>query len=120
VTTPAAPADAPSAVGGDAKPISARAEGAPLSEAAIDSMLIQLKGEEPSPKRANVALVNAVIGAFAVSGLYIIVQAAVLFAKTRGAEGAVGLLGAVASLVVLLVGIGFLVAGFLLFRKYRL
>jgi hypothetical protein len=90
-----------------------------LSDARIDSMLIQLKGEEPPSVRTNLGLVNAVIAGFALAGIWLIVEAALLFSKTR-ASGAAGMLGAVASLIILLAGFGFLGGGFLLFRKYHL
>jgi len=92
------------------------------SEAQIDSMLIELRTEEPPVAKTNMPLVNVVIGVFVVVGLYVIVQAALLFAGTQGTEagGAGGMLGATASFVVLLAGVGFLAGAVLLFRKYHM
>lgn len=104
VAAPAAGSEAP------AQPV--------ISAARIDSMLIELRGEEPAPVRTSIALINTVIGGLVVAGLWIVIEAALLFSRTR-AEGASGMLGAVASLVVLLTGIGFLAGGFLLFRKHH-
>ena len=89
-----------------------------IPEARIDSMLIQLKGEEPTIGRVNNVFVNSVIAIFELGGLFTIVEAALLFGKVR-ATGAAGMLGALASLIMLLVGLGFMGAGFLLFRKHH-
>lgn len=90
----------------------------PISEARIDAMLIQLKGEEPPISQINIGVVNALVAIFEVAGFATVVQAALLFGKVK-ATGAVGLLGALASMIVLLVGLGFMGAGFLLFRKHH-
>ena len=89
-----------------------------MPEARIDSMLIQLKGEEPTIGHVNSVFVNVVIAIFELGGLFTIVEAALLFGKVR-ATGAAGMLGALASLIMLLVGLGFMGAGFLLFRKHH-
>ncbi|MDP2299256.1 MAG: hypothetical protein U1E08_07335 [Coriobacteriia bacterium] len=96
------------------------AETAPvLPESRIDAMLVELRMEEPRPAEANKALIDLVIGFFAVTGLFVIVQAAVLFARVGASDAASTMLAATMSFVVLLAGLGFLAGAFLLFRKYH-
>lgn len=124
---PSASASAPASGGGapEGHPARGAAPGeagptapGPISEARIDAMLIQLKGEEPPIGQINIGVVNALVAIFEVAGFVTVVQAALLFGKVK-ATGAVGLLGALASMIVLLVGLGFMGAGFLLFRKHH-
>ena len=89
----------------------------PTSE--IDAMLIQLALEEPKNPRANPVFINAVVGFLAAAGLFIVVQAALLFGQTRSSEAAGTMLAATVSLVVLFAGLGFLGGAALLFRKYH-
>jgi hypothetical protein len=90
-----------------------------IPEAKIDSMLIELRAEEPSVRTVHMPLINGVIAFLAVAGLAIIVQSALLFGNTGGAAAASKLLAAVMSLVLLLTGTAFLGGAFLLFRKYH-
>ncbi|MDO8880416.1 MAG: hypothetical protein Q7W44_06420 [Coriobacteriia bacterium] len=90
-----------------------------LPESRIDAMLVELRMEEPRPAEANKVLIDVVIGFFAVTGLFVIVQAAVLFARVGASDAASTMLAATMSFVVLLAGLGFLAGAFLLFRKYH-
>jgi len=90
-----------------------------VSEAEIESMLVGLRAEEPPAARTNLAIVNTVIGLFVGAGVLLIVEAALLFGRTRAA-GAGGMLGATASLLVMLAGVGFIAGAVLLFRKYHM
>lgn len=90
-----------------------------LSEARIDSMLIQLRSEEPTVAPVNLALINVVCATLAIFGLMVIVQAAVLFAGVKASEMATTLLAGTMSLVVFLTGLGMLAGAGLLFRKYH-
>jgi hypothetical protein len=104
----------------EATPSEPAAETAPvLPESRIDAMLVELRMEEPRPAEANRALIDLVIGFFAVTGLFVIVQAAVLFARVGASDAASTMLAATMSFVVLLAGLGFLAGAFLLFRKYH-
>lgn len=89
-----------------------------VSEAEVESMLFELRAEEPPAARTNQTLIDVVSGLLAVAGIALIVQAAVLFGRTR-ATGAAAMIGATASLLVLLTGVGFTVGAGLLFRKYH-
>lgn len=95
-------------------------DGAPakIGDAQIETMLIGLRAEEPPSARANMAIINTVIGLFVGAGVLLIVQAALLFGRTR-ATGASGMLGATASMLVMLAGLGFVGGAILLFRKYH-
>lgn len=90
-----------------------------VPEAKIDSMLIQLRAEEPSVATVNKPVVNAVIVFLAIAGIAIIVMSALLFRDVRTVDPASKMLGATMSLAVLFTGLGFLGGAFLLFRKYH-
>jgi len=90
-----------------------------ISDAHIDSMLIQLRGEEPSARTTNMPLVNSVTAFLALTGTFIVVQSAVLFGDANASGTSSTLLAATLSFMVLMTGIGFLVAAVMLFRKYH-
>lgn len=85
----------------------------------VNAMLVELRMQEPPAVKTNMGLVNAVIGFLAVTGLVVIVQAVLLFARARTAEASGTMLAATMSFVVLLTGFGFLGGAILLFRKYH-
>jgi len=90
-----------------------------LSEARINAMLIELRGEEPLTPTVNKPLTYGAIAFMTGTGTYIMIQSALLFGDVRTDAGASSLLAGALSFVVLLVGLGFLGGAFLLFRKYR-
>lgn len=92
---------------------------AAVSEARINAMLIELRGEEPLAPIANKPLIYGTIAFMTVTGTYIMIQSALLFGDVRTDAGASTLLAGALSFVVLLIGLGFLGGAFLLFRKYR-
>lgn len=96
----------------------AKPQGQGVPEAQVAAMLIELKAEEPRAAQPSTALVDSVSALLVIAGVVLIVQAAVLFARTR-ATGAAALIGATASLLVLLTGVGFAIGAVLLFRKYH-
>jgi hypothetical protein len=109
---------APDAAPGAEKDTEIGGQDPAVSEAEIETMMIGLRAEEPPATRANMAIINTVIGLFVGAGVLLIVEAALLFGRTR-ASGATGMLGATASLLVMLAGIGFVGGAILLFRKYH-
>jgi len=90
-----------------------------LPEARVDAMLIELRGEEPQASVANKGLIYGTIAFMGISGVYIIIRSALLFGSVKASPGVGMLLAGLLSFVVLLIGLGFLGAAFLLFRKYH-
>lgn len=93
--------------------------GPPIPEAEIDSMIIQLRGEERPMPRASIAFINGVIAFMCLSGVYIIVRSALLLRNVQVASTVGTVLAATLSFMVFATGIGFLGGAFLLFRKYH-
>ncbi|MRS13229.1 MAG: hypothetical protein EG823_09240 [Actinobacteria bacterium] len=91
----------------------------PVSQARIDAMLIELRGEEPPAVRDYKPLVNAVIIFMAIAGVVIVVQSALLFGDVQTSNSAAKMLAATMSFMVFATGLGFLGGAFLLYRKYR-
>jgi hypothetical protein len=127
-----APQGTTEAAGDDAVPSATRAprptvvdrqqpggQSEPPLDPRVDAMLVELRLEEPQAARVNMGLINGVIGLFAVIGLVVVVQAALLFAGARTSEASGTMLAATMSFVVLLAGLGFMAGAVLLFRKYH-
>ena len=117
-------AEAPAIVETPVVPTAPATQGEPAAapvvpEAKIAAMLIQLRGEEKPGTTVPMALVNGVIAFMTASGLYIIVQAALLFAGARSSDTSATMLAATASFMVFVTGLGFIGAAVLLFRKYH-
>lgn len=89
------------------------------SEARIDAMLIQLRGEETPPPTPGKGLMYGAMAFLAAGGAYMIIQSAVLFGDVKTGTSAGKLLASLLLLVVLLIGFGFLGGAFFLFRRYR-
>ncbi|MBN2847082.1 MAG: hypothetical protein JXP72_01390 [Coriobacteriia bacterium] len=102
-----------------AEPAVTSGEQSGVSERQIQAMLVELRVEEPATGGVNMTLINAVIGFLGVTGLFVIVQAALLFAGARTSEAAGTMLAATLSFLVLLAGAGFLAGAVMLFRKYH-
>lgn len=95
-------------------------ESAPaIPEAEIDSMIIQLRGEERPAPRASIAFINGVIAFMCLSGVYIIIRSALLLRNVQVVSTVGTVLAATLSFMVFATGIGFLGGAFLLFRKYH-
>lgn len=89
------------------------------SEARIDAMLIQLKGEETPPPAPSKGLIYGAMALLGAGGAYLIIESAVLFGDVKTTASAGKLLASLMLLVVLVIGLGFLGGAFFLFRKYR-
>jgi len=92
---------------------------APVPDARVEAMLVELRIEEPRVERADPVLINSIVAFLGLTGLFIVIQAGLLFARARAAEAAGLMLAATMSFLVLLVGMGFMVGAVLLFRKYH-
>jgi hypothetical protein len=90
-----------------------------LPEAKVESMLIQLRGEEKPVRPVSMAVVNSVMGFMAAVGVYILIRALMLLGDIRTAAPANSLLAVTISLVVFLTGCGFIGGAYFLFRKYH-
>jgi hypothetical protein len=101
------------------EPVVTNAERPAVPERQIQAMLVELRVEEPTAGSVNMTLVNAVVGFLGVTGAFVIVQAALLFAGARTSEASGTMLAATLSFLVLLAGIGFLAGAVMLFRKYH-
>ena len=102
-----------------AEPVVTGGEQPGVSERQIQAMLVELRVEEPTAGSVNMTLINAVVGFLGVTGLFVIVQAALLFAGARTSEASGTMLAATLSFLVLLAGVGFLAGAVMLFRKYH-
>lgn len=92
---------------------------APLPDAKVEAMLLELRQEELPAKPVNLALVNAVIVFMVTLGLYIIIRALLFTTSAQTGEAANTLLALTISLVVFVTGCGFLGGAYFLFRKYH-
>jgi len=90
-----------------------------IPDAQIDAMLVQLRGEEPIARPASMSLINTVCAIMAMTGVYIVIEAALFFGKTDASQAANTLLAAALSFVIAMTGIGFIGGAILLFRKYH-
>jgi hypothetical protein len=90
-----------------------------MPQARIDAMLIQLRGEEPTAKATNMGLVNSVMGFMSLTGVVIIIEAALWFAKAQSSNASTTMLAATLSFMVFLTGLGFIGGAVMLFRKYH-
>lgn len=90
-----------------------------LPQVRIDAMLIQLRGEEPTATKTNMPLVNGVIGFMAFTGIVIVIQSALFFAKAQSSEASMTMLAATVSFMVFLTGLGFIGGAIMLSRKYH-
>ncbi|MDI6711684.1 MAG: hypothetical protein QMD96_00445 [Anaerosomatales bacterium] len=95
-----------------------------LDERLVERMLIQLSLEEPKATQHVGAFANAVAAAMAAAGLGFVVWSAVLFARTRAANGdavpaASPLVTTIASLLMMLWGFMMIGGGVLLWRKHN-
>ena len=103
----------------EAGPSAPMSTGVVLDTQRVNAMLVELKMQEPPAVKVSTGLVNGVIAFLAVTGLVVIVQAVLLFARVRTSEASETMLAATMSFVVLLAGFGFLGGSILLFRKYH-
>ncbi|MDO8846957.1 MAG: hypothetical protein Q7W51_01015 [Coriobacteriia bacterium] len=96
-------------------------EGPPavLPEAKVESMLIQLRGEEKPTHPVNMVVVNSVMGFMAAVGVYILIRSLVLLGDIRAAAPENMLLAVTISFVVFLTGCAFIGGAYFLYRKYH-
>ena len=113
-----AEADAAVAPGSPQPPVDAGSV-AVLPEAKVESMLIQLRGEEKPVRPVSMGVVNTVMGFMAAVGVYILIRALMLLGDIRTAAPANSLLAVTISLVVFLTGCAFIGGAYFLFRKYH-
>lgn len=116
--TPAPAAEAAGAPGAVKEP-SAEAPAQGVSDARVNSMLVQLRVEERPVSGPNMRLIDSVAGVLGAVGLLIIIQGARLFSSVQVADPAARMLGATLSFALFLTGIGFIGGAILLFRKYH-
>lgn len=90
-----------------------------LPEARIETMLAQLRMEEPAAVKASRTVVNVTIGILLLVGVVIIVQGVVLFGDARSTDASLNMLAATMSFVMFLTGVGFIGGAALLYRKYH-
>jgi hypothetical protein len=90
-----------------------------VEEAKIDAMLVELRSQEAPAPRSNLVLTNAVVAFLVVTGVYIVIRAAMLFAESRTTSASAAMLAAMLSFIVLLTGLGFMAGAVMLFRKYH-
>lgn len=90
-----------------------------LPEAKVESMLIQLRGEEKPIRPANMVVVNSVMGFMAAVGVYILIRSLMLLGEIRAAAPENMLLAVTISFVVFLTGCAFIGGAYFLYRKYH-
>lgn len=90
-----------------------------LPPEAVESMLIELRAEEPAMPAMRPLFAHSVSVMLAVGGVVLVVGGSKLFLTSRVGPAAASLLSGVASLAVLLIGVCLMAAGVVLFRKYQ-
>lgn len=90
-----------------------------LAPEAVESLLIELRAEEPAMPRVRPLFAQSVSVMLAMGGVVLVVGGSKLFLTSRIGPAASSLLSGVASLAVLLIGVCLMAAGVVLFRKYQ-
>jgi hypothetical protein len=92
---------------------------APVPDEQVEAMLAELRTQEHTPPGASKPLVNAAIAILGAIGAFVVIEAFVLFGRTRGADQSAVLLAAMASLIMLAIGAGCIAGAVVLYRKHH-
>jgi hypothetical protein len=90
-----------------------------LPDKQVDAMLAELRAQEHTPPGVNLAFMNTAIAILGSIGVFVVVEALVLFSTTRGVDRSAVLLAAMASLIMLAIGAGCIAGAVVLYRKHH-